>query len=549
MSLSPSSSTLVPTEETSPTTTGQERISSPSTLESSSAETRKNSTSLLPSRCDDTNIATEEEMDHEKLSTTNLTSTSSPSKSSEIGSSKLRGEYELSISSPILSEGMMDAATCRSPNASRMAPSTSPLPATTSPVPKTHVTAETHQQLMTSICASPAQATPTALNGSTNCIPPVTTDDLEEVMMELNNFDRQHIKDLKTKSPTIPPLLEGYLQFIAKGGNTHFSWTIIKGLFKVKLNHVISEFYTESPTDEIPTVPNVESFDFSNVKEKLFQKIDTFSGIPFTIQRLAELLTSPKRHYRRTDKFLRALEKNMLVVSTVEARIAPPVPDQMSQFPPPHHLPASLHSSPKTNSLNIFENGPADSDTSCHIKESEQNGPSSRLKQNSPNSERNGNGLSSSLNTNVSSNRSLTALENSASGLNVSPNQCSNVTSVWSRSPNSGYGSKLAMASKDALKNVSHMADYEDEEEEEDEEDDDGEDMELNVGTPGDSSDLHLDANCSSEHMMGRRNIENTPNSITSSMDEKKSNDVNPSISSNECKDATGNELRKSGKQ
>merc|ERR1712141_955862 len=122
--------------------------------------------------------------------------------------------------------------------------------------------------------------------------------------------------------------------------------------------------------------------------------------------------------------------------------------DQMSQFPPTHHLPASLHSSPKPNSLNIFENGPADSDTSCHIKESEQNGPSSRLKQNSPNSERNGNGLSSSHNTN----RSLTALENSASALNVSPNQCSNVTSVWSRSPNSSYGSRLAMASKDALK-------------------------------------------------------------------------------------------------
>ena len=105
------------------------------------------------------------------------------------------------------------------------------------------------------------------------------------------------------------------------------------------------------------------------------------------------------------------------------------------------------------------------------------------------------------------------------------------------------------MASKDALKNVSHMADYDDEEEDEEEEDDDGEDMELNVGTPGDSSDLHLDTNCSSEHMMGRRNIENTQNSITSSMDEKKGNDVNPSISSNECKDATGNELRKSGKQ
>merc|ERR1719362_2161812 len=45
-----------------------------------------------------------------------------------------------------------------------------------------------------------------------------------------------------------------------------------------------------------------------------------FAGIPFTVQRLAELLTSPRRHYKRTDKFMRALEKNMLIVSTVEAR-------------------------------------------------------------------------------------------------------------------------------------------------------------------------------------------------------------------------------------
>ena len=37
------------------------------------------------------------------------------------------------------------------------------------------------------------------------------------------------------------------------------------------------------------------------------------------MQRLAELLTAPRRHYKRTDKFMRALEKNMLIVSTVEA--------------------------------------------------------------------------------------------------------------------------------------------------------------------------------------------------------------------------------------
>ena len=56
-----------------------------------------------------------------------------------------------------------------------------------------------------------------------------------------------------------------------------------------------------------------------------------------------------------------------------------------------------------------------------------------------------------------------------------------------------------------------------------------------------------LNSNADDEEILW--NIENTQNSISSSMDEKKSNDVNPSISSNECKDATGNELRKSGKQ
>ena len=34
-----------------------------------------------------------------------------------------------------------------------------------------------------------------------------------------------------------------------------------------------------------------------------------FSGIPFTMQRLCELLTQPKRHYKRVDKFMRGLEK------------------------------------------------------------------------------------------------------------------------------------------------------------------------------------------------------------------------------------------------
>ena len=80
------------------------------------------------------------------------------------------------------------------------------------------------------------------------------------------------------------------------------------------------DFSNVSPAEEVPPVPNVDVFNFAAIRNKVFEQLDAFAGIPFTVQRLAELLTSPRRHYKRTDKFMRALEKNMLIVSTVEAR-------------------------------------------------------------------------------------------------------------------------------------------------------------------------------------------------------------------------------------
>ena len=544
MSLSPTSSTVHGSGESSPTSTAQARTSPLPNLDTSSSEVHNtlSPTSISP---DHSKLKLDEDMDSE-TSTTTSNSAISPNKSSDSNEKGINGEYGLTSSPSLAAEGM-GAINCRSPNTSRMTSSSSPLPATTSPVPKTpNISTETQQQLANSVNVSPGRISATNINGSTTCIQSVTTDDLEEVLMELNSFDRQHTKEGKEKQVPIliPPLLEGYLQFVAKGGNTHFSWNNIKGLFKVKVNQVVSDFYSESPTDELPAVPNVESFDYSNVKEKLFQKLDTFSGIPFTVQRLAELLTSPKRHYRRTDKFLRALEKNMLVVSTVEARIAPPIPDQLSQFPPPHQLPTSLHSTTKSLNHNMFENGPSADSEACNVKESDTNGPSSRLHESSS-PDRNGSGmLNSSHNSNVSPNRSLTALENNSSVLNVSPNQCSNVTSGWNRSPNGDRPDKMNLLSKDDSKNE---GDYEDEDEDEEDEED-GEDIELNVDTPGDTNDIQSTSNCSSDRIMNRKNLDNnTQNSITSSVECKENMDEAETSSQNEFKLAGRHEIHESG--
>ena len=534
MSLSPTSSTVQGTGESSPSSTAQARTSPLPSLDTSSSE-GNNTMSPNSMSLENSKSKMDDEMDSDS-STANSNSANSPNKPSDNNENRINGEYGLTSSSPSLAAESMESTNCRSPNMSRMTSSSSPLPATTSPVPKTpNGGSEAPQQLANSVGVSPGRVPSTNINGSTNCIQTVTTDDLEEVLMELNAFDRQHTKEWKEKVPTmlIPPLLEGYLQFVAKGGNTHFSWSNIKGLFKAKVNQVVTEFYSESPTDELPAVPNVESFDYSNVKEKLFQKLDTFIGIPFTIQRLAELLTSPKRHYRRTDKFLRALEKNMLVVSTVEARVAPPIPDQLSQFPPPHQLPTSLHSPTKSLNHNIFENGPSADSESC--KENDNNGPSSRL-HGSSSPEINGTGgLSSAHNSNTSPNRSLTALENNSSVLNVSPNQCSNVSSGWNRSPNSEGREKVNTLRKEHSKSSHLEGGYEDEDEDEEEEDEDGDDIELNVDTPSDSNEIQSTSDCSSDRTMNRKNLDNnTHHSISSSVTTKESMDEAQSSLQNE---------------
>ncbi len=85
---------------------------------------------------------------------------------------------------------------------------------------------------------------------------------------------------------------------MAKTGSAHFTWTKVKPLFRAKLDNVIVDFATASPTDAIPPVPNVDVFNFAAIKEKVFEQLDAFAGIPFTVQRLAELLTTPRRHYK-----------------------------------------------------------------------------------------------------------------------------------------------------------------------------------------------------------------------------------------------------------
>ncbi|CAD0197853.1 unnamed protein product [Chrysodeixis includens] len=133
----------------------------------------------------------------------------------------------------------------------------------------------------------------------------------EEIFHFLEDFS-------KRKPKTIPQELNEYLAYVARTGDPVYQWSLVKSLFKEKLLSVITDFYETSPGVDIPPYPNVDPFNYDIMKNSLLERLDSFTSAPFTVQRICELLTYPRKQYNRVDKFMRAIEKNILVVSTRE---------------------------------------------------------------------------------------------------------------------------------------------------------------------------------------------------------------------------------------
>ncbi|XP_047997512.1 serine/threonine-protein phosphatase 4 regulatory subunit 2 [Leguminivora glycinivorella] len=133
----------------------------------------------------------------------------------------------------------------------------------------------------------------------------------EEIFHFLEDFS-------KRKPKTIPQELNEYLAYVARTGDPVYQWPLVKCLFKEKLLNVITDFYETTPGVDIPPYPNVDPFNYDIMKNSLLERLDAFTSAPFTVQRICELLTFPRKQYNRIDKFMRAIEKNILVVSTRE---------------------------------------------------------------------------------------------------------------------------------------------------------------------------------------------------------------------------------------
>ncbi|XP_076870195.1 serine/threonine-protein phosphatase 4 regulatory subunit 2-B [Brachyhypopomus gauderio] len=154
-----------------------------------------------------------------------------------------------------------------------------------------------------------AAAINTALPGGRTA-PNLANMETDTLLEALKDFEKKGKKEVSL-------VLEQFLCHVAKTGETMVSWSQFKSYFLFKLEKVMEDFRASAPEQRGPANPNVESVPFEEMKERILKIVDGYNGIPFTIQRLCELLTDPKRNYTGTEKFLRGVEKNVMVVSCV----------------------------------------------------------------------------------------------------------------------------------------------------------------------------------------------------------------------------------------
>ncbi|KAI8079926.1 PPP4R2-domain-containing protein [Halteromyces radiatus] len=99
---------------------------------------------------------------------------------------------------------------------------------------------------------------------------------------------------------------------IANTNIVDMSWQDLKTLIKDTFSKQCTAFEQGiSDTDVLSAV--------NGIKTNIYHCIDHHSGIPFTIQRLCELISEPTRHYEYFIKYLHAIEKVLSVASTLDS--------------------------------------------------------------------------------------------------------------------------------------------------------------------------------------------------------------------------------------
>ncbi|WVZ81435.1 hypothetical protein U9M48_028812 [Paspalum notatum var. saurae] len=145
-----------------------------------------------------------------------------------------------------------------------------------------------------------------------------------------------HFRDIVTNVDVSPEEMRSIIEVIADTGKFWHDWSFLKSLLSLKLKQVLDEYFEVQMASQddrqqqrdfsVETYSELVSRLSDGVFFSLYQALWRFEeGPPFTLQRLCEILLDPKGTYTKLSKLALALEKNLLVTSTI-ARCTDPYP-------------------------------------------------------------------------------------------------------------------------------------------------------------------------------------------------------------------------------
>lgn len=90
----------------------------------------------------------------------------------------------------------------------------------------------------------------------------------------------------------------------------------MKKLFITKTKNVLSDLNLSYSSQNLS--PSKTSY-INQLKSQIIERFESFNNAPFTIQRISELLLKPTNNYTQQEKYLRGLEKCLMVVTTIDS--------------------------------------------------------------------------------------------------------------------------------------------------------------------------------------------------------------------------------------
>eukprot|EP00803_Ostreobium_quekettii_P003279 evm.model.scf_2717.3 EVM.evm.TU.scf_2717.3 scf_2717:16883-17608(+) len=130
----------------------------------------------------------------------------------------------------------------------------------------------------------------------------------------------EQLRAFQTAAPSerrVTEDLRGALAETATTGRVRYEWALLAPVISVMIEQVLREFDAEEAVDVGPRQPLPFGESLDELIARLQACVAAFRHAPFTVQRLCELLLEPHKQYTRLGKVAMALDKLLLVTSTV----------------------------------------------------------------------------------------------------------------------------------------------------------------------------------------------------------------------------------------